>query len=524
MKLLALLLALAPLPAQTVDLTVKVIDAVTLSGIPGAKVRLTQSAPFRAHQGTTGNDGTFAVSVPANARIEIGDVGAEGYAAADPERIQMSGAPATATVRLMRTGTLAGCILDADSGEPLAGVPVEPLHFTWVRGRPELRRVLKSVLTGKGGAFTFPSLMPGAYAVDINSYSANVQQVPVPGLPNVVWPGAGDLAGASPVNLPYGTTLDLGDIKLRKRELSKLTVAIEGGQCPAGQTYTVTLDQFSFSSGFTRAFAQVPCGREAILKNITPGDYEISVEADWPPEEQHERAAVPVQIAKTEEKATVTVTPPIAIRGTVTVDRDAALPSGIEISLWARGSKQNGSHSHIRNFGGVRVSASGTFETRSYVPAGGEIEVAATPLPPTYFIRELRYAGNAVPGNTLLIHAGAAEQDLIVVLSNRAATVTGTVRTSDGAAVPDAKVLLTPWPADVVSDYPFGVEEAAANSSGGYSFTHLRPGAYRAIAVPAAARPKLEEPGTMLALFQSAESFELGEAASSVRQLEPVVR
>ncbi|MBS1855423.1 MAG: carboxypeptidase regulatory-like domain-containing protein [Acidobacteria bacterium] len=524
MRLLALLLALAPLHAQTVDLTVKVIDAVTLAGVPGAKVRLTQSAPSGGYQNTIGNDGTFTVRVPPNARIEIADVGAEGYATAGPERIEMRGAPATVTVRLMRTGTLAGRILDADSGEPLARVTVEPLHFAWVRGRPELRRVLKSVVTGKDGAFTFPSLIPGAFALDINSYSANAKSVPVPGYPNLVWPGAGDLTGASPVDLPYGGTLNLGDIKLRKRELSKVTVAIEGGQCSAGQAYTVTLEQYSFSSGFTRAFSTAPCGGTATLSNVTPGDFEISVQADWQPDQQRERAAVPIQIAKAEEEVTATVTPPIAIRGTVTVDRDAALPSGIEISLWARGSKQNGSLSHTRNFGGVRTSAGGTFEARSYVPAGGEIEVTATPLPPTYYIRELRYAGNTVPGNTFLIHTGATVQDLTIVLSNRAATLTGAVRTSGGATVSDAKVLLTSWPADVVSDYPFGVEEAATSASGGYSFTHLRPGTYRVIAVPAAARPRLEEPGAMLALFQSSESFELGEAASSVRQLELVVR
>jgi uncharacterized Zn-binding protein involved in type VI secretion len=226
-----------------------------------------------------------------------------------------------------------------------------------------------------------------------------------------------------------------------------------------------------------------------------------------------------VQVGAQEEKATVTVSAPIAIHGKITVDRGGAMPAGMEAHLFARGNKLAG-FSHVRS-SNVTVGSDGAFETTSYVPAGGEVEVDLSHLPAGYYVREVAYDGVAMKGDTFVIHAGS-EGRLAIALSDRAAAVNGTVRTAEGEAVTGATVLLTQWPADVVSGYPFGVETSATTPSGGYSFARLRPGTYRAFAVASELRPKLEEPGVMLGLFAAAETFEAGEGATVVRHLAPV--
>ena len=51
----------------------------------------------------------------------------------------------------------------------------------------------------------------------------------------------GDLAGAVPFNLPPGATMNLGDLKLRKRDLLSLTAKVVGGACAKGQSYDADL-------------------------------------------------------------------------------------------------------------------------------------------------------------------------------------------------------------------------------------------------------------------------------------------
>ena len=525
MRLLLLGLALFGLQAETVKLTVKVIDGVTLAGISGAQIRMIQTAPSDAPgfgpELQTDAGGLVRIDAPARARLRVTEIKAAGYAGLTASALIVTSVePLSVTYSLTRTGTMSGRILDGDSGDPISGVGVEPLLAGWLRGRREMQRALKSAVTHKDGTFFIEDLREGDYALDLNSYSADGKHSPLSGYPQLVWPGGGDFSSALPVHLSYGANLQMGDIRTRKREFPRLTVSVIGGQCSHGQAYEVTLSQYSFSSSFTRGFLRAPCNAAASFEEVTPGEYEVQVSAPWQKEEERQLGTVPVQIDKGAEKVTVEIGAPVVLRGRLTGDQDAELPTGLQVHLWARGSKLTG-FSHLRSFL-FRADTDGSFTGRSYVPAGGEIQVDVSPLPPNYYIRSLSYDVLSWPGNMFLIHAGAPAQRLDIVLSDRAATLNGSVRTSNGAVAPDAKVLLTRWPADVVSDYPFAVEEAAAGPSGNYFFAHLRPGTYRAIAVPATVRAKLEEPGVMLALFSSAESFDVAESASSVRQLSPV--
>jgi hypothetical protein len=117
------------------------------------------------------------------------------------------------------------------------------------------------------------NLSPGDYVLELNTpvpaqaASAGVREA----YPRTFWPGPGDLAGAVAFNLPPGATMNLGDLKLRKRELLSLTVKVVGGACAKGQSYDADLMEKAGRSRVSAATLRVPCEGLAKLPNVDPG-------------------------------------------------------------------------------------------------------------------------------------------------------------------------------------------------------------------------------------------------------------
>jgi hypothetical protein len=133
-----------------------------------------------------------------------------------------------------------------------------------------------------------------------------------------------------------------------------------------------------------------------------------------------------------------------------------------------------------------------------------------------FYIKELSYNGSTVASDVIRLSRSSMTQDLRVLLSAKSGTIMGNVGTDSGSAVGDARVLLVAWPARAVGQYPDGVRETTLDSDGRFRFEGLRPGIYRAVAVRAAARERLEEPGVLLAVLIEASNVEVGEAESKV--------
>src|SRR4029434_11170037 len=113
----------------------------------------------------------------------------------------------------------------------------------YMRGRRELLLGAGATTADSNGTFAMKNLPPGDYVLELNTAvptqdaSAGVREA----YPRTFWPGPGDLAGAVSFNLPPGATMNLGDLRLRKRELLSLTVKVVGGACAKGQSYDADL-------------------------------------------------------------------------------------------------------------------------------------------------------------------------------------------------------------------------------------------------------------------------------------------
>lgn len=525
----------------TIKVSGKVVDSSSNAGINGAKVEIeggTSAKDAFDRIVETDAEGSFGVEVPRADLIHIRATAAGYSPVGEFSRAIVTkpdSGPLTVTFAFARSGTISGKIVDWETGLPLPNVRVWARRTRYSRGRRELWGVWgdgSATRSDSEGAFVLKGLPPADYVLDLNEWSSDPDDPAKPrkGYPRSYWPGSGDEEGIAPVPLTSATALDVGNVRLRKRDLPALSVKVIGSSCVKGQVYEVELSEALSQWGVIVAKFQAPCGSTALLENVTPGDYLIRAEAPWQVEEVRERAVTQIQVWERDVEVDVPITPPIQVRGKVSLDLPAdapdpkpELPNGIDVQLWNRGSKFR-LVSPISADDWRPVAADGSFTSFVYMPPGGEFVAHVGRLPKNFYVKAIKYNGIESPGAVFVMNPEAMLQEVEVVISDKASALSGTVRAEDGKTVLNATVLMTPWPADVVFSYPNDVQETEADSSGTFTFTRLRPGAYRLIAVPSSSRPKLEEPRKLMALFGAAESVDVTEASAVIKNVALVSR
>jgi hypothetical protein len=121
----------------------------------------------------------------------------------------------------------------------------------------------------------------------------------------------------------------------------------------------------------------------------------------------------------------------------------------------------------------------GTFLIRGVEP--GPVLIAVPRLPPNMYLKVVRYGGRDVTGMPVDLYGGAAGL-LEIVLSAKAAVVTGVVHDASGSPLPGAFAAL--WnPADPLSVMqPF----RRVQENGRFLFANLKPGDYKLLTFAAA--------------------------------------
>jgi hypothetical protein len=131
----------------------------------------------------------------------------------------------------------------------------------------------------------------------------------------------------------------------------------------------------------------------------------------------------------------------------------------------------------------VKTAVDGSFLIRGAEPAPFLLNVSG--LPPNMYLKTVRYAGRDVTGMPIDLAAGAAGL-LEIVLSPKAAMVTGLVHDASGAPLPAAFAFL--W--DPRDPQPFGPTILGQTirrvpEDGRFLFTNLKPGTYKLLAFAA---------------------------------------
>jgi hypothetical protein len=178
----------------------------------------------------------------------------------------------------------------------------------------------------------------------------------------------------------------------------------------------------------------------------------------------------------------------------------------------------------------TQFSPDGTFTT-SRMPAGRYLvrvgnlvsERAGVAAPPVWVLRSVMYEGRDVSDVALDLKGPAT--GIVITFTDRITSLSGSVRSTEGAPAIDATALL--FPVDPAGWRDFGLnprrlKSARVDAHGHYEFPDVPAGDYFVVAVPEEQAAVWREPDRLAALSRLAARLHLNEGDKATQDLRPV--
>jgi len=526
-------------PAPQVKLTLKAVDDATGAAIPNAHFVLTDFTHpvgdlFEGQFENLGEhvpvplasrEGQSSVMIAENSLMDVSAFAPDYPFSARSTSIIVKNKDLTMTISLTKGAVIVGQIVDAESRRPLGNIPVQARHAAFSHGIREFPYDRLTTKTDQGGRFEIRELRPGDYIVETNSSDGVVFQHIVPNslYGRQAWPGGRDLADASPRPVTAGTTVDFGQILLRKQELPTVTVKV-AGDC-RGKHLTVQLTQYFATIRISRfEIDHVECGKVIVIPQVSPGLYQLTGQVDGKPGRvPDEFAAISLTVADTNISADLVERPPVDFAGRVLIETkdpvtgsraEAVVARAVVIHLLATGTRGKGVLTELpSDVGAWTEPNTGAFTSKAYPPPGGRLSVWVNNLPEGLYVEALRYNGTRIDGDEFTSGESAAKQNLDIICSSEFGVVSGNVLNTEGGTV---AVLFAPWPNDG-GVYPSNVHEGRGEADGKFSIRPVRPGHYKAVAVKASDRPNFEAPLRLMQLLAKGLDVDIPAGPSDIR-------
>lgn len=420
-----------------VEITGTVSD---LTGGPIANALVSASAGWRDRVGTpaveTDAKGTFSLWVrPGEATVQAS---AEGYAS----NSETGKAPGTFDILLTPEGSLAGMVVDATSGKPIAGVPVEVGDARWGAGD-------KSDISDEQGKFRVTRLEPGRYTV-----FARGEQ------------GYGRSDGSSLVGL--GQHVDGVVVKLHPGfRVSGRVMKPDKTVCAKGWLALEEKER-----NWSVSARREPDGT-LVAHGVLPGTYSVSVGCqDFDSRDKYEPITI---VDKNIDDRTWEVDAGATLRGRVLTKSGAPIESA---SIWGRST--GGEARSQQNWLSDTSGADGAFEMKGVRAGAYTLEVGAD----KGVAPEDGWPVDVKAG-------GVTEKDLVL---DDGGSIKGLVVDVDGKPVRGVTIQAFP----IAGSMRFFGNEAPVrtNEDGSFQIDDLRPGAYRVYATMGTWSNDLRKPGT----------------------------
>jgi len=341
-------------------------------------------------------------------------------------------------------------------------------------------------------------------AASVNSFLKNFTKADLDktdlGYRRTFWPGGRDSGSASPMPLFSGTALSIGTLALRKMPLYRAHVRVEKGACAPGERVSFLLERPEL---FTTAnLEEVACDQGLLLTHLSPGDYRFIAFTTGQPVEKFRRGRVEFRIGDRNVEVIVPLSRGVDIEGSVVLTDNAAKPryEAIQVHMRSRTSVPVGPERLMEE-----VTESGRF--RFVNKELRDLDLVVQGVPETHYVKEIRYGGLVLKEPVVPVSATVSAQTLEIVLDDKPVTIGGTVR-EDGRPVPEAFIALAKSPFSF-ADVPYRLITTTGQSDGSFQFAGLAPGEYQVIAVPLAARYRLDEPPILGTLLNKATTVKL---------------
>ncbi len=450
-----------------------VINSVTGESIGHAVVRLSgnsQRTVFSDGDGRFQFEGLQAGGVTVTAQ-KPGYFSRDEFGSKSNWLVNVGPGTDSVVVKLSPQSAIWGRVTDAN-GQPVERVPVR-LTAKAVRDGRKHWETRGQQQTDEDGRYRFANLMPGAYYVAAGPASDQTRILPgaekqKTGYSSMYYPGVPDLASASPIQLAPGQQAE-ADFSTTAGPVYHVSGSIGGYPQQQGMGF-----QFLSQSGDDLSVPirfNMESGRFDV-DNVPPGNY--IVKAFSQVGEQSLRGELRVNVTANVENLHIVLGPALAIPVVVRMESRAssnqAAGEGIQavpISVRLISADPATQESYSTAIG--RGAGANSVVLQNVEP--GKYSVDLIPHG-SWYVQSAQYGQTNLLSDDLTIASGGQSYPMEIVLRDDAASLTGTVKTSQGPYA-EATVVVVPEPASKV-----GPKVAYAYAQNGFTFNGLPPGEY----------------------------------------------
>jgi hypothetical protein len=311
------------------------------------------------------------------------------------------------------------------------------------------------------------------------------------------WPGGRDFDSASPIPITGGQSINAGTIKVRKVVNHRVHVIFPAVNCTPADRVAMRFGPDIYGDQVLNA--NVPCGKDFLIRGVEPGSYQL-VLATQRTRETGTQASASVDVGEKNLDVAVTLQPGVDLNGRVIFPEGVPRETFDRLLVFAQPERMIFASSPP-----MAADSLGAFQVPN-VPLG-RMNVSLTNLTAGYYVREIRYAGNPISGNSFTLSRDVPSQTIEIVIDDKPAFISGVV-SKDDQPLNKPYVVLAKWPYSS-ENLAQSVKEANGDEAGNFRFAGLAPGDYRLVAVPQESKAKLDEPGVLERLFVGATKLTL---------------
>lgn len=381
-------------------------------------------------------------------------------------------------ITLTPQGIISGKIQDED-GEPLAYAEVAVYRMGYQGGQKQLVRA-SFAISAADGSFLAGFLGPGRYYVSASENRATMNggvtelpgsKAPQSGYLTTYYPNVLDPATAVPIDIGAGTSMSGIEIRLIRGRLVQIKGRLTGSLPPPGSVVLARSTQ-----GLPHP-APVQRDGSFLFQNVSPGEYTIRSNRGGPRNPGQPPLSFAYARVNVRDQDIDGLEIPLDVgrelMGTVRLENEqAAGVANVRIALQMVGGAYDGF-----GFQNAVARPDGGFGMRGLGPE--KYRVSVNGLPQGIYVKAIRFENVDITHDYLdLSNSGGA---LEVVLSPRAADVSGVVRNEKGELVPNVPVTLwTPGrPLNGIYDVP---RTGNTDGNGAFQIFNLAPGEYHVAA------------------------------------------
>lgn len=399
----------------------------------------------------------------------------------------------TADFALPRTSALVGRITD-EVGDPLPGASIFPMQWKYFRGQRRLVPVSGGGpfnRTDDTGGYRISGLEPGEYFVMATTRDAwNDETNPkerIGFLPTYSG-GTSNPGSAQRVTVGLGQEVMVPEFAMAPGRVGSIsgTAMSSAGMPLAGES--VSLSQEFAGPGSMSSFGapgtKVNADGSFVIRNVTPGEYKITVTAPARDDRPLEGVSTTLLFAGDDLGGVTLVTSPAGtLRGRVVSDTGEALPAETRMRVTGRAVDPR---STFTRFGSGpspaengRVKEDMTFEFAGVL---GPTRITVASPPHGWALKSIEYDGKDLADATIDVQGGQTITGITVVLSKSMPTLRGTLLDEAGQPVAGTVLLFPDDPTKWLEEARL-TRTTRPDETGMFQFTHTVPGGYFLVAL-----------------------------------------